>query len=251
MRVGRKMNQLKTLCICAGILVSIGLGSVVQASDVDSNLEKIKALQPDLNMVDFTKNLKETAAESHISEVTLTEQMLGELQKQCELDEAEQGNHSGMLRGGSSGSYLLGVAEQKGDIFYTPSSTLGIQHGHTGVYYDTHTIVESIPETGVRKIGYNNRNVEKEAVMQRVNVSQEERNAAAEWANSRVGKDGYSYNFLNNRNTSDYGDKNCSKLVWSAYKISSNIDMDVDKGLGVYPRDIRDSEYTETYQTIE
>ncbi|WP_269775391.1 hypothetical protein [Bacillus siamensis] len=72
------------------------------------------------------------------------------------------------------------------------------------------------------------------------------------WGYSRVGKDGYSYNFATNRKSSHYGDKNCSKLLWSAFKLKAGIDMDKDKdkGLGVYPRDIRDSNYTKTIKTF-
>ncbi len=63
-------------------------------------------------------------------------------------------------------------ADRKGDIFYTPSSTLGIQHGHVGLYHTRDSIVESIPSTGVRRIFYKSRNVEKNAVMQLVNTTQ-------------------------------------------------------------------------------
>lgn len=45
--------------------------------------------------------------------------------------------------------------------------------------------------------------------------------------------------------------KNCSKLVWSAYILKADIDIDKDKGAGVYPKDIRDSNYTHTYKTIK
>ncbi len=47
-----------------------------------------------------------------------------------------------------------------------------------------------------------------------------------------------------------HSDKNCSKLLWSAFKLKAGIDMDKDKGLGVYPRDIRDSNYTKTIKTF-
>lgn len=154
------------------------------------------------------------------------------------------------LRGGSSGNKKLGTALNKGDIFYTPSSTLGIPHGHVGIYYAFNRIVESIPETGVRNISYVGRNVEPNAVMQSVSTTQAKRNAAANWANSRVGIDGYSYNFATNRQTAHTGAKNCSKLVWSAYLLNAGTDIDRNGGTGVYPLDIRDSNLTRTYQTI-
>lgn len=70
------------------------------------------------------------------------------------------------------------------------------------------------------------------------------KNDAAWWAKDRVGKDGYSYNFVTNRSTDHYGDKNCSKLIWSAYQINGGLDLDKDGGLGVYPRDVRDAKQT-------
>ncbi|WP_211271156.1 hypothetical protein [Brochothrix thermosphacta] len=86
--------------------------------------------------------------------------------------------------------------------------------------------------------------------MQDVKVSQKKCTAAANWANSQVGEK-YSKNFATNRKTGKYGAKNCSKLVWSAYILKADIDIDKDKGAGVYPKDIRDSNYTHTYKTIK
>lgn len=85
--------------------------------------------------------------------------------------------------------------------------------------------------------------------MQQVKVSQTKRNSAASWAKSRKG-DKYSYNFATNRFTAHYGAKNCSKHLWSAYKLKAKIDIDHNKGAGVYPKDIKNSGYTKTYRTI-
>jgi len=57
-------------------------------------------------------------------------------------------------------------------------------------------------------------------------------------------KDGYSFNFATNRTTGHYGNKNCSKLIWSAFKFKAKIDINKNGGLRVYPRDVRDSGYT-------
>jgi uncharacterized protein YycO len=83
-----------------------------------------------------------------------------------------------------------------------------------------------------------------------VNTSDKKREAAADWANSRVGKDGYSNNFATNRLTGHYGNKNYSKLVWSSFILKAALDVDKDKGAGVYPQDIRDSSLTKTVKTI-
>ena len=117
--------------------------------------------------------------------------------------------------------------------------------------YNSQTIVESISSAGVRKISIKKKKVDnKGAVLKNVEISSSKRKAAAEWAYSRVGKDGYSTNFVTNRKTSYYGNKNCSKLVWSAYKLKAKIDLDDDGGTGVYPRDVRDAKETKFVANI-
>lgn len=89
---------------------------------------------------------------------------------------------------------------------------------------------------------------------QTVNASSTTRNAAAGWDLSKAGKDydspgaGYRYNFAFNKNVN--GDSfNCSYLVWSAYMVASQNDIDLDKngGFGVYPSNARDSQFVEDY----
>lgn len=84
-----------------------------------------------------------------------------------------------------------------------------------------------------------------------VNTTWQNKNDAAWRAKDRVGKDGYSYNFATNRNTTHYGAKNCSKLIWSAYKLNSGgLDLDKDGGAGVYPRDVHDAKQTSVVRYI-
>jgi len=72
---------------------------------------------------------------------------------------------------------------------------------------------------------------------------------ATNWAYSQIGQS-YSLNFMNNRNTGHTGAKNCSKLIWSAYLLNGGLDLDVNKGFGVYPRDIRDAKQTRFIRQI-
>lgn len=138
-----------------------------------------------------------------------------------------------------------------GDFYYTGSTTAYMNHGHVGMYYSKDLIVESVPDKGVRTIATNKRLVDKgDAVVKSVNTSWQNKNDAAWWAKDRVGKDDYSYNFANNRNTSHYGAKNCSKLIWSAYKLHGGLDLDKDGGAGVYPRDVRDAQKTSLIRNI-
>ncbi|AYA33269.1 MULTISPECIES: hypothetical protein [Enterococcus] len=232
--------------VIGGIILGMFfMSNGVQATEI-SKIDRLLELQPGLSQSELLVSIDETARTMNISREEVIEISLSELESAIEDTEKEMRQ----LRGGSSGNKKLGTALNKGDIFYTPSSTLGIPHGHVGIYYAFNRIVESIPETGVRNISYVGRNVEPNAVMQSVSTTQAKRNAAANWANSRVGIDGYSYNFATNRQTAHTGAKNCSKLVWSAYLLNAGTDIDRNGGTGVYPLDIRDSNLTRTYQTI-
>lgn len=232
--------------VIGGIILGMFfMSNGVQAIEI-SKIDRLLELQPGLSQSELLVSIDETARTMNISREEVIEISLSELESAIEDTEKEMRQ----LRGGSSGNKKLGTALNKGDIFYTPSSTLGIPHGHVGIYYAFNRIVESIPETGVRNISYVGRNVEPNAVMQSVSTTQAKRNAAANWANSRVGIDGYSYNFATNRQTAHTGAKNCSKLVWSAYLLNAGTDIDRNGGTGVYPLDIRDSNLTRTYQTI-
>ncbi len=57
-------------------------------------------------------------------------------------------------------------------------------------------------------------------------------------------------NFANYRNTGHSGAKNRSKLIWSAFQLHGGLDLDVDKGFGVYPRDVRDDTQTSFLRQI-
>src|SRR5699024_12100229 len=131
----------------------------------------------------------------------------------------------------SATKYKVKTANSKDDIYYIPYYTLKINHFYNEIYYTKTIIVQSIPKTGIRSLRNNKSNVEKYAVMQYVKTSPTKR--AANWAHSRSNKDKYSYNFATNRKTSHYGKKNCSKLLWSAYKLKAKIDIDKNKGSGV------------------
>lgn len=235
---------MKKIGIFGFVLGLVWSSAFVSAAEV-TNIDRLLDLQPGLSREELMEGIEETAKSMGKSETEVIDLALNELEQTIAEEQGES-----RLRGGSSGARYLTSADRKGDIFYTPSSTLGIQHGHVGIYYAKNRIVESIPSTGVRNITHTSRNVEKNAVMQLVNTTQAKRNAAADWANSRVGKDAYSYNFVTNRQTAHTGAKNCSKLLWSAYIQKAGIDIDRNGGTGVYPIDIRDSSYTRTYKVI-
>lgn len=154
------------------------------------------------------------------------------------------------LLGGSQGDQRLVRARQVGDAYYTPSRTGVVDHGHVGLYTAVDQITEITAGRRVYTIPYHGRWVQRRSVLFEVRASAAERADAAAWALSRVGVDPYSYNFATNRLTGHVGAKNCSKLVWSAYRATAGLDLDVNGGLGVYPRDVRDATRSATYRLI-
>jgi uncharacterized protein YycO len=158
------------------------------------------------------------------------------------------GNISGMSTTEStSSSQKLGTAQRKGDIFTAPATTLWIQHGHTGIYYTTATIIEA-PGMGqvVKKTSASSIYVDPGAHKLYVTTTQAKRNAAADWAATKLGY-GYNLFFADNKNVED-DVYNCSQLVWAAYKKRAAVDIDANGGSSVYPVDIRNSSLTTSYK---
>src|SRR5690606_20250936 len=108
--------------------------------------------------------------------------------------------------GGSGSSKTLGAGNRVGDVFYSPASTLFIQHGHSGIYYSTGYVVEA-PGTGktVRYISANSVKVASGAKKQTVAASATVRTSARNFAYGKRGL-GYNSNFAFNKtvNASKY-----------------------------------------------
>ncbi|GAA1082694.1 hypothetical protein [Nocardiopsis metallicus] len=249
---------MKRALFSAGLALALVVASSSAAwADVatvsEQNLTEIVELQPGVSAEEMAEAISDFAAEDGLTEEEASEIVLAELRHQEVLAEEEAAEAG--LPGGEMGTMSVGkganklpAATRKGDLFYTPNT---IKTGHVGIFHSKTYIVESIPGTKVQKIHHRNRLVYKNAVMQYVKTTQAKRDSAADWANSRVGKDKYSANFATNRKTGHTGAKNCSKLVWSAYLLKSGLDIDSDKGAGVYPRDIRNSSHTVSYKTLK
>ncbi|MFF2876790.1 YiiX/YebB-like N1pC/P60 family cysteine hydrolase [Gottfriedia sp. NPDC057991] len=210
-------------------------------------VKEILALQPNVTEKELLKDVESISKNSGDTQEAILKQLFSELKQ----DEAQGLSEKKLqARGGGGGTVTVGTGV-KGQIYYTASQTAYLNHGHVGMYYSTETVVESVPKEGVRVKDYKARLVDKgNAQVRSVNTTTAKRNAAADWARSRVGKDDYSYNFATNRKTDHYGDKNCAKLVWSAYKLKADLDLDKDKGSGVYPRDVRDAKDTTLVRKI-
>ncbi|MCM3709037.1 YiiX/YebB-like N1pC/P60 family cysteine hydrolase [Sporosarcina luteola] len=224
----------------AGILV-IGVQSPIRASAVQQQKNEIVTIQS-------TVPGEELVLSTRLLEKNFNELLDKKTEKQNQLSIriakllAEHFGKNSKVQGGGSANYIIGPSES-GDFFYTPASTAFVNHGHVGLYYSSNTIVESIFPTGVRSISANVKMVEKGAVVKSVSTTDAVKQNAANWVYTQIGQP-YSLNFMNNRNTGHMGAKNCSKLIWSAYLLYGGLDLDVNKGFGVYPRDIRDAKQT-------
>lgn len=223
--------------------------SNVGASSV---VDDILMLQPDVSQEQLMADVESIVSNTGMTENEVLDQIYSELKNNQEKGMTEQAalqKKGNSTFGGSGGTVSVG-SSTKGNFYYTPSETAYLDHGHVGLYYASTTIVESVPSDGVRQISTTARKVDSSgAVVKSVSTSTTNRNNAANWAYSQIGQS-YSYNFATNRLTGHDGAKNCSKLIWSAYKLHGNLDLDVDGGLGVYPRDVRDAPGTVLVRNI-
>lgn len=233
-----------TLVLIAG---SFGLATPSFAEDSqETTVASLAALNPGTTESQLLADAERLAVEYDMT----AEQML-----ELQLAEAEESvaaaSESGPAKSsGGSGNVKLGNATRKGDLFVSPASTLFIDHGHTGIFYSTKTIVEA-PGVGKksRSALAANITVGKGAVKQYVKASQTNRNKAANYAYNSMRNKPYNTSFANNKYVpaSSY---NCSQLVWGAYKRTTSIDLDSNGGPGVYPYNIKDSSKTVTYKTL-
>lgn len=148
----------------------------------------------------------------------------------------------------AAANLVLGGGRQAGDVFYSPASTLGVVHGHSGIYTSPSEIVEAPgPGKKSRYTHCTNVLVGSGTQKQSVSTSTANRVKAANKAKTYVGRD-YNYQFWSNKTQN--GSMNCSQLVWASYYYSSKLDLDSNGGTGVYPKDILNSKYTVTYKTM-
>jgi len=244
-----KIKDITKLLVCASV-VSMGLGNhALDASASESSyLNKIVKMEPFTKKEELMSQVKELAKKEKKSNESILKSMYLELKK--DEIKAQQENKKMKGMGGNSGGIKLG-SSKKGNFYYTAAKTAYMNHGHVGLFMTNDKIVESVPKKGVRIISASKRKVDEgKAVIKSISTSKKKRDAAIKWAVSRVNKDDYSYNFASNRHSSHTGDKNCSKLIWSAYKLKAKIDLDVDGGMGIYPRDVRDAKNTKVVKKL-
>ncbi|MCM0622742.1 hypothetical protein [Nocardioides bruguierae] len=141
----------------------------------------------------------------------------------------------------------------RGDIFYYPSYSAGINHGHVGMFRWKGTVIEAAnKKLGVRKIKTSDRKVpEGETYYYYIGSgsakSFERQEAAADWAN---GKDGSDYRpWYETENKFFVAPFNCSQLIWAAYGKQS-IWLDSNGGDYVWPANIVNDDKAHPYQIV-
>lgn len=160
---------------------------------------------------------------------------------------------SGSGSGGGSGTVQFPRASRAGDVFVHSSRTASVNHGHAGLYSSTTYVIEA-PGGGKksRQISITQRRGPKnEFWLYRVGESSKRRSAAITQSRKYYLSKPYDSSFYNNRSNGS-SKLNCSELVWRAFKYNSysKIDIDSNKGWGVYPKNIQDSGWTHFYKGV-
>lgn len=152
--------------------------------------------------------------------------------------------------GGDGTSYTpLKAAKYREDFFYYPVSTLGINHGHVGLYRWPGQIIEAAnAEWDVRKILVEDRKVpDDKTYIFYVDTTFAKQQNAADWANT---KNGEKYrHWSNTKNKFFEAPWNCSQLIWAAYG-KQDIWLDYDNGDYVWPADIVNENRTKAYDSV-
>ena len=235
-----------------GLCLSLSYPCIAHASSSDtaSNLigksEKSSLMfelvnkTPGTNYSDMKRAIEEEALANGVTENQVIREILSEIDSEFQENQIQARSSSK-----PKANKPIGLARNRGDVFYSPASTAGVSHGHSGIYSEKTKIVEATPGHGVKERTYSQVRVSSGAQKQYVNTSQANRNKAANQARKFIGR---SYNYKFPINKTSKGPMNCSQTVWAAYKTATGIDLDSNGGHGVYPVDILRSKYTVTYQ---
>ncbi|KAB7789845.1 hypothetical protein [Bifidobacterium leontopitheci] len=130
--------HISTLAAMAAIVLTLFIagGTLSAAYAVETTETKIERL------LELTPGITAEEAEEA---VRLTAETLGQTFEQT-LDDAvlEAETHSfRTARTATAANIVLGAGNQGGDVFYSPASTSGFAHGHSGIYTSTSEIVEA------------------------------------------------------------------------------------------------------------
>ncbi|EFG47013.1 hypothetical protein HMPREF0183_1716 [Brevibacterium mcbrellneri ATCC 49030] len=250
----------KTPFLVSTSIVALLVGSVfsgpAHATTKDSSMsteeavERLVELNPGTTEEEMSAGLREYAEENGQSYEQVVDDALQaaeEEEAQWQKDKAEY-EFDRETRAAKAVGKLPRV-DVGGDIFYNPASTVGIQHGHVGIYAVNDYIVEA-PGIGKlsHRVHHSTVKVYKTSQLLYVKITETRRRSAGKYARDKLQKKPYRKNFAVNKDP--YADRmNCSQLVWAAYKNSVKVDLDGNGGPGVYPKDIVKSTKTKTWRT--
>jgi uncharacterized protein YycO len=166
-------------------------------------------------------------------------------------DETDSASVALAVRDGGDGDAKtpLVPADYRGDFFYYPSSSWGVEHGHVGIYRWRKVVVEAAnKKTGVRKIHVAQRKVPlNQTYVMWVDTTFAKQRKAADWANTKDGADYRPWYSTNNKYlTAPY---NCSQLLWAAY-YRQDVFLDSNGGDYVWPVDIVNHRKTKAYKKV-
>ncbi|WP_404289223.1 hypothetical protein [Glutamicibacter arilaitensis] len=236
-------------------LLLVGSAIPASAGTTSGSLNELKDLNPGITVTELKSSLDDYAQVEGISLDQAVKRALSESKSSTVKAAGNSPTRSlnvgtAASSGGAVTGVKLGSAARKGDIFVSPAATGFVQHGHTGIYYSTATLVEAPGGSKTsRSIAARDYKVGKGAVKQYISTTSTKRSVAANHAFNKLRGKAYNNNFAFNKSTT--GTKmNCSQLVWAAYKAAAGIDLDGNGGPGVYPYNIKDSSKTITYKTL-
>ncbi|GAA4759472.1 hypothetical protein [Gordonia alkaliphila] len=178
------------------------------------------------------------------------------------FDAVPVGNPSADATCGKPANRKVGRARRGGDFFYSDSCTEGVNHGHNGLFVSTMATVEASDEKGVHRVANAAESMRvnpQKYYVKAENATNNQKDSAVDYAESKVGKGYNKWGFANNRKGGpEVGHFNCSQLVWAAYYETSGIDLDKDSygsfvnrnlspNPGVYPKDLTGSPLVVAY----
>ncbi|HBI05030.1 MAG TPA: hypothetical protein DDY49_13495 [Paenibacillaceae bacterium] len=142
------MKKLLAVTLASLVVFGVPTQSFAFEKSRTAYVNEIIKMEPSLTAKELLKNAEEISKTQKTEIDAVLKQIYGELVKDAEKAKKEQGTRKAYGEGG--GKYIIGVST-KGDIYYTPSSTAYLNHGHVGMYYATNIVIESVPKYGVRK----------------------------------------------------------------------------------------------------
>lgn len=255
---------------CSKIAVGIAAGCVVLAATpagavespsvgADKDIEVILGMNPGLTEDELVAGLREAAAERGEAFADVTAGVAAEARAAIAEPDAVAAVSPLAASGSSEGDgpewVMFPRGNERGDILYYDTSTLGYNHGHVAIFDRPAYLTEApggdrrsrtIWRQAPRKVPRGTR-------YYTVGTRSDRRDDAAYRAYHKYrGKD-YQSRFWDNKDDGD-GKLNCSELVWKAYRYlfpeHLRLDLDSNGGKGVYPKDIRDSGHLKRYKTV-